>query len=62
MTPAIREKIWGEVDAMLRDEIIERSTSGWSSPIVMVKKPNAKYRFCIDFKQVTSGMTRILDE
>ena len=57
---------------MLRDEIIERSTSGWSSSIVMVKKPNGKYRFCIDFRQVNAitkrdaypipNMTGILDE
>ena len=57
---------------MLRDEIIEQSASGWSSPIVMVQKPNGKYCFCIDFRQVNAitkrdaypipNMMGILDE
>lgn len=37
---------------MLKAGIIEPSFSEWSNPIVMVKKPNGKYRFCLDFRKV----------
>jgi len=39
---------------MLAAGIIEPSYSEWSNPIVMVKKPNGKYRFCLDFRKVNS--------
>ena len=39
---------------MLTARIIEPSFSEWSSPIVMMKKPNGKYRFCLDFRKVNS--------
>jgi len=39
---------------MLETEIIEPSYSEWSNPIVMVKKSNGKYRFCLDFRKVNS--------
>uniref|UniRef100_A0A1Y1K1B2 Reverse transcriptase domain-containing protein n=3 Tax=Photinus pyralis TaxID=7054 RepID=A0A1Y1K1B2_PHOPY len=50
--PAIQAIINEEVDKMLEDKVIEPSRSPWSSPIVLVKKPSGKYRFCIDYRQV----------
>lgn len=63
---AIREK----VDKMLTAGIIESSHSEWSNLIVMVKKPNSRYRFCLDFREVNNiskkdallNMTGILDK
>uniref|UniRef100_A0A1Y1JZI4 Uncharacterized protein n=1 Tax=Photinus pyralis TaxID=7054 RepID=A0A1Y1JZI4_PHOPY len=46
--PAIQGIINQEVDQMLADGVIEPSNSPWSSPIVLVKKPSGKYRFCVD--------------
>lgn len=50
--PLVREKI----AEMLRQGIIERSTSMWNSPILLVPKKSStdkkEYRFCIDFKNV----------
>ena len=37
---------------MLKQGIIEPSCSDWSNPIVMNKKPNGEYRFCLDFRKI----------
>lgn len=52
VSPKVQEAIRAEVDKMLDSGIIEPSYSEWSNPIVMVKKPNGKYRFCLDFRKV----------
>lgn len=50
VSPKIQEAIYAEVDLMLETGIIEPSKKEWSTPIVMIKKPNNKYRFCLDFR------------
>lgn len=54
VSPKVQEAIREEVDKMLAGGIIESSFSKWSNPIVMVKKPNSKYRFCLDFRKVNN--------
>ena len=43
-----------EVEKMLVKEVIRPSVSPWSSPIVLVTKPDGSTRFCIDFRKVNS--------
>jgi len=50
--PKVQEAIRDEVDRMLEAGIIEPSYSEWSNSIVMVKKSNGKYRFCLDFRKI----------
>jgi len=50
--PAMQAIIDNEVDEMLKHGVIEPSHSPWSSPIVVVRKKDGKYRFCIDFRKV----------
>lgn len=72
VSPKIQAAICQEVDRMLAEEIIECSHSEWASPVVMVKKGDGTYRFCIDFRKVNQiskkdayplpNMSTILDQ
>ncbi|KAM9464160.1 uncharacterized protein ACWYII_009472 [Salvelinus alpinus] len=46
-----------EVREMLRMRVIEPSTSEWSSPIVLVPKPDGSMRLCNDFRGVNAIST-----
>ena len=48
----IQEEMHTQTKEMLEAGVIEPSSSGWSSPVVMVRKSNGMYRFCIDFRKV----------
>lgn len=48
------EKVKEEVQAMIDLGVIEESNSTWSSPYVMVPKPDGTTRFCVNFKKANS--------
>ncbi|KAI5750678.1 hypothetical protein M8J77_000323 [Diaphorina citri] len=52
VNPKMQEVINLEVDKMLSEGVIEPSNSPWSNPIVLVKKPDNSYRFCLDFRKL----------
>lgn len=52
VSPAVQKQINVELDQMLADGIVEPSNSPWASPIILVKKTDGKYRFCVDFREL----------
>src|ERR1044071_3973262 len=48
--PKENDFIKNEIDEMLEQDLIQPSTSPWSFPVVVVKKKNGKFRFCVNYK------------
>jgi len=49
-SPALKSEIEQQVSKMLQDGIIQHSTSPFSSSIVMTKKKDGSWRFCVDYR------------
>ena len=49
---AYRDDVKRELEEMLECGIIEPSTSGWSSPLVTVKKKDGSLRLCVDYRRL----------
>ena len=49
---ALRNAIREELTRMLQLRVIEESRSAWSSPVVLVPKPDGTFRFCNDFQKL----------
>ena len=47
-----RKLVQAEIKAMLELGVIEESHSAWSSPIVLVGKPDGSIWFCVDYRKV----------
>lgn len=52
ISPALQKHVNAQLNDMLEQGIVEPSTSPWASPIVMVKKKDGSYRFCVDYRKL----------
>ena len=52
LNPIKLEHMRKEIQYMLENDIIETSKSDWSSPCILVPKPDGSYRFVTDFRKV----------
>ncbi len=52
VNPRKREIMQSEVEYMLRHGLAEPSQSPWSSPCLLVPKPDNTFRFCTDYRKV----------
>ena len=55
-----RELLQTQVTVMLKDEVIEPSNSPWSSPVILVKKKDGSYRFCVDYRKLNNAAIKPL--
>ena len=53
--PLIHQEIKSQVNQLLEDGLIEKANSPWSFPVVVVKKPDGSFRFCVDYSKLTKS-------
>ncbi|PIK62100.1 hypothetical protein BSL78_00983 [Apostichopus japonicus] len=51
LSPIKMKHLQNEVKYMLENNIIEPSDSPWSSPCILVPKPDGSFRFCTDYRK-----------
>ena len=54
MNPARADVLQAQVDQLLADDIIEHSSSPWSSEAVLIRKTDGKWRFCVDYRALNA--------
>ena len=54
MNPVKQQYLREEVQYLLDNDFIEHSQSEWSSPCILVPKPDATFRMCTDYRKVNS--------
>jgi hypothetical protein len=55
---ALKTKIENQVQDMLASGLIQNSSCPFSSPILLVKKKDQSYRFCIDYRHINSNTAK----
>lgn len=50
----MKNEIHRQAEKLTAQDLIEDSTSPWGSPVVIIKKKDGTYRFCVDFRRLKS--------
>jgi hypothetical protein len=56
--PALKTEIEKQVDDMLGSGLIQHSKSPFSSSVILVKKKDNSYRFCVDYRHLNALTTK----
>lgn len=51
-----REIIKNQVEEMMRRGVIRESNSAYASPVVLVRKKNDEWRFCVDYRKLNQQL------
>ena len=54
LNPVKQNYLQQEIDYLLANDFIEPSNSNWSSPCILVPKPDGSYRMCTDYRKVNN--------
>ena len=54
----VNDEIERQCSELLANDILDYSTSNWSSPVCPVRKPDGSLRLCIDYRQVNKVITK----
>ena len=57
--PAMYDEVRKHLQEMLALDAIRVSQSPFASPVVLIRKPNGKIRFCIDFRKLNFRTKRL---
>jgi hypothetical protein len=52
--PSLKDEIEKQVQAMLAQELIQSSTSPFSSTVPLVRKKYGTWRFCVDYRYLNA--------
>lgn len=53
-TPAQKDEIEKQVLHLLKNQMIQESSSPFASPVLLVKKKNGEWRLCVDFRRLNA--------
>eukprot|EP00064_Thunnus_orientalis_P018825 superscaffoldBa00004470_g18931 len=54
VSPSLYTKLQTLLQNMLENGVVRESASPWTAPIVLVKKKNGSWRFCVDYRRLNS--------
>lgn len=54
VSPSERQVINEQVHEMMKKEVIQESASPWAAPVILVKKKDGSWTFCVDYRRLNA--------